>query len=216
MLLRCRKRRSDASLALAPAAKIDSQGTHQGAPPFPVVHQEGLHERGKGARSAERANSSRKGVGRCSVGESLRIGHWRGDPNRGEDLVLKRPESWDRLGGERVETSRADMFRKLLERDPENPMVLYSLGSELFKEKKYSEAREHLGRAVRNKPDYSVAYRTLGRTLYELGEDHEARRVFSEGREVAQRNGDLQTVKEIDVFTRRLEKRGRGEADSVG
>jgi predicted Zn-dependent protease len=115
-----------------------------------------------------------------------------------------------------VETSRADMFRKLLERDPENPMVLYSLGSELFKEKKYSEAREHLGRAVRNKPDYSVAYRTLGRTLYELGEDHEARRVFSEGREVAQRNGDLQTVKEIDVFTRRLEKRGRGEADPVG
>ena len=130
--------------------------------------------------------------------------------------MLKRPESWDRLGGERVETSRANMFRKLLERDPENPMVLYSLGSELFKEKKYSEAREHLDRAVRNKPDYSVAYRTLGRTLYELGEDHEARRVFSEGREVAQRNGDLQTVKEIDVFTRRLEKRGRGEADPVG
>ena len=112
-----------------------------------------------------------------------------------------------------METSRADMFRKLLERDPENPMVLYSLGSELFKEKKYSEAREHLYRAVRNKPDYSVAYRTLGRTLYELGEDDEARRVFSEGREVAQSNGDLQTVKEIDVFTRRMEKRGRGEAD---
>ena len=115
-----------------------------------------------------------------------------------------------------METSRADMFRKLLERDPENSMVLYSLGSELFKEKKYSEAREHLARAVRNKPDYSVAYRTLGRTLYELGKDDEARRVFDEGREVAQKNGDLQTVKEIDVFTRRLEKRGREEADPVG
>jgi predicted Zn-dependent protease len=104
------------------------------------------------------------------------------------------------------------MFRKLLERDPENPMVLYSLGSELFKEKKYSEANEHLARAVRNKPDYSVAYRTLGRTLYELGEDAEARRVFDEGREVAQKNGDLQTVKEIEVFTRRLEKRWRGQS----
>ena len=112
-----------------------------------------------------------------------------------------------------METSRADMFRKLLERDPENPMVLYSLGNELFKEKKYSEAREYLDWAVRNKPDYSVAHRTLGRALYELGEDAEARRVFAEGREVAQKNGDLQTVKEIDVFTRRLEKRGRGEAD---
>lgn len=113
-----------------------------------------------------------------------------------------------------METSQADMFRKLLERDQDNPMVLYSLGNELFKEKNYLEAREYLGRAVENKPDYSVAYRALGRTLYELGEDAEARRIFALGREVAGRNGDLQTVKEIDVFVRRLEKRGRGEADT--
>jgi len=102
------------------------------------------------------------------------------------------------------------MFRKLLDRDPNNPMVLYSLGNELFKEKKYIEAGEYLSDAVRNKPDYSVAYRMLGRTLYELGENAEARRVFVEGREVAEKNGDLQTVKEIDIFIRRLEKREAG------
>ena len=113
-----------------------------------------------------------------------------------------------------METSRSEMFRKLLERDQNNPMVLYSLGNELFKEKKYPEAREYLSRAVRNKPDYSVAYRVLGRTLYELHEDTEARRVFARGREVAKENGDLQTVKEIDVFIRRMEKRARGEAGS--
>ena len=106
------------------------------------------------------------------------------------------------------------MFRKLLDRDPENPMVLYSLGTELFKEGRHSEAREYLSRAVKNKPDYSVAYRMLGRSLFELGEDEEARRVFAEGREVAQGNGDLQTVKEIDVFVRRLEKRSGGGAGS--
>ena len=111
-----------------------------------------------------------------------------------------------------METSRTEMFFKLLERDPENPMVLYSLGSELFKKQKYSEAREYLTRAIRNKPDYSVAYRMLGRALYELREDAEARRVFAEGSEVAQRNGDLQTVREIDVFVRRLEKRDGEEA----
>ena len=116
--------------------------------------------------------------------------------------------------GERLGASRSEMFRKLLDRDPENPMVLYSLGSELFKEGNHSEAREYLSRAVRNKPDYSVAYRTLGRSLFELGEDEEARRVFAEGREVAQGNGDLQTVKEIDVFVRRLEKRREGGADT--
>ena len=113
-----------------------------------------------------------------------------------------------------METSRTDMFRKLLERDPENPMVLYSLGNELFKEQRYSEAKIYLSRAVRNKPDYSVAYRTLGRVLYELHEDEKARRVIAQGREVAYANGDLQTVKEIDVFVRRLEKRERGEAGS--
>ena len=113
-----------------------------------------------------------------------------------------------------METSRTDVFRKLLARDPNNPMVLYSLGNELFKEQRYPEARECLSRAVKSKPDYSVAYRMLGRTLYELHEDAEARRVFAQGREVAQRNGDLQTVREIDVFVRRLEKRERGKAGS--
>lgn len=103
--------------------------------------------------------------------------------------------------------SRVEMFSKLLERDPDNPMVLYSLGSELFKEEHYVEARDRLREAVENKPDYSVAYRTLGRALYELEEDEEALQVFEEGRNIAQRNGDLQTVKEIDVFTKRLRKR---------
>jgi uncharacterized protein HemY len=106
-----------------------------------------------------------------------------------------------------METSRAKMFRKLLEKDPENPMILFSLGNELFKEGEYVEARGHLRRAIENKPDYSVAYRTLGRAHYELREGAEARRVFIEGREVAEKNGDLQTVREIDVFMRRLEKR---------
>lgn len=110
-----------------------------------------------------------------------------------------------------MNASRTEMFRKLLERDPNNPMVLYSLGSELFKEGSYAEARDHLQRAVENKPDYSVAYRMLGRAHYELREDAEAREAFAKGREVATRNGDLQTVKEIDVFQRRLDKRAMGE-----
>ena len=110
-----------------------------------------------------------------------------------------------------MNASRSDMFRKLLERDPSNPMVLYSLGNELFKEGHYVEARDLLQRAVGNKPDYSVAYRMLGRAHFELDENTEARDVFLKGKEVAGENGDLQTVKEIDVFLRRLEKREVGE-----
>lgn len=110
-----------------------------------------------------------------------------------------------------MNASRSEMFRNLLQRDPTNPMVLYSLGNELFKEGRYEEARDHLQRAVENKPDYSVAYRMLGRAHYELHENTAARNIFLKGREVAQNNGDLQTVKEIDVFLRRLQKREVGE-----
>ena len=110
-----------------------------------------------------------------------------------------------------MNTARSDMFRKLLEKDSNNPMILYSLGNELFKEGNYGEARDLLQRAIENKPDYSVSYRMLGRAHYELHENAEARDVFLKGKEVAQENGDLQTVKEIDVFLRRLEKREVGE-----
>jgi tetratricopeptide (TPR) repeat protein len=103
------------------------------------------------------------------------------------------------------------MFQKLIEKDPENPMILFSLGNELFKEEKYEEAKGHLSKAVENKPDYSVAFRTLGRTHFELGEYEEARKIFERGKSVARENGDLQTAKEIDVFMKRLEKRERGE-----
>ena len=51
----------------------------------------------------------------------------------------------------------------------------------------------------------------LGRAHYELDESAEARRVFEKGREVALDNGDLQTVREIEVFLRRLDKRETGE-----
>src|SRR5918911_5576801 len=110
-----------------------------------------------------------------------------------------------------METPRADTFRKLLEKEPDNPMILCSLGIELYKEGRYPEARDHLQRAVENKPDYSVAYRMLGRAHFELHENAEARNVLLKGREVALENGDLQTVKEIDVFLRRLHKREVGE-----
>jgi tetratricopeptide (TPR) repeat protein len=194
--------------------EIRFEGFHEVAPALTVVLCKRLHQ---GAEWLQRTAA-------CELlQKSLRLHRLPFQRDRGLDLARriyqiltarakKAADLRPKLGGVRMEASRAEMFRKLLERDPENPMVLYSLGNELFRQKKYSEAREYLSRAVRNKPDYSVAHRTLGRTLYELGEDAEARWVFAEGREVAQKNGDLQTIKEIDVFVRRLEKRERGEA----
>jgi predicted Zn-dependent protease len=112
--------------------------------------------------------------------------------------------------------SRSEAFRRLVEKDPGNAMVLYSLGAELFKEGRNNEAAEYLRRAVEAKPDYSAAYRSLGRVLAALGEREEASRTFRQGREVALERGDLQIVREIDVFASRLEKGGRPGRPEVG
>src|SRR4028119_2000658 len=124
--------------------------------------------------------------------------------------MLKMAHSMEAKREREMESPRTEMFRKLLQRDDTNPMVLYSLGNELFKEGRHAEARDHLKRAVEQKPDYSVAYRVLGRAHLELAENAEARAVFERGRRVAEANGDLQTVKEIEVFRRRVGKGGGG------
>jgi len=61
---------------------------------------------------------------------------------------------------------------------------------------------------IRLKPAYSAAHRGLGRALEQAGRLAEAEAADAAGLEVAARTGDLQTKKEIEVFLRRLEKRG--------
>src|SRR5438093_1442078 len=66
------------------------------------------------------------------------------------------------------------------------------------------EAVAEYREAVRLKPDYTAAYRGLGRALERAGRLDEARAAYGRGLEVARQTGDLQTGKEIEVFLRRL------------
>src|ERR671911_636521 len=81
-----------------------------------------------------------------------------------------------RGGGAPMETPRAEMFRKLLEKDPDNPMILCSLGIELFNEGRYPEAREHLRRAIENNPDSPAPPRLPAPPHWEWRETPEPRR----------------------------------------
>jgi len=72
---------------------------------------------------------------------------------------------------------------------------------------RYDEAAVSLRRVVELKPDYAAAYRELGKALEKAGHHEEAKSYFSKGRELADRHGDGQTVKEIDVFLKRIGKK---------
>jgi Flp pilus assembly protein TadD len=88
--------------------------------------------------------------------------------------------------------------------DPDDYFSHFGYASALFDAGHYQEAVREFREAIRLKPDYSAAIRDLGRALEKIGAFDEAAQVYREGIPIAERNGDLQTLKEMQVFLRRL------------
>ena len=65
-------------------------------------------------------------------------------------------------------------------------------------------AASHAEAAVRLDPEYSAAWKALGRALAAAERDDEASRAYLRGMEMAERRGDVQAVKEMRVFLKRL------------
>jgi len=72
-------------------------------------------------------------------------------------------------------------------------------------------AVKHAEAAVRLDPEYSAAWKALGRALTAAGRVAEAQVSYARGIEVAERRGDQQAAKEMRVFAKRLQ-RGATEA----
>ena len=62
--------------------------------------------------------------------------------------------------------------------------------------------------AMNPDPDYSAAYRELGKVLTALERFAEAKSIYEKGLDVACQKGDLQTKREIEVFLNRIAKGG--------
>ena len=110
------------------------------------------------------------------------------------------------MGENQTDKSPLEAFEELAAKAPDNVMVRYSLGREYLKAERYPEAERELREALRLKPDYSAAYRELGKSLVSLDRLDEAREIYAKGAQVACEKGDLQTQREIEVFLRRLDK----------
>jgi predicted Zn-dependent protease len=99
---------------------------------------------------------------------------------------------------------RIASFRKLLASDPKDPMLHYGLATTLLGAGEPGEAATHLEAAIQLNPDYTAAYRELGRALEALGRTEEALEAWRRGIEVASKTGDLQAGKEMTIFSARL------------
>lgn len=97
-------------------------------------------------------------------------------------------------------------FLKLLAAGKDGALLRFGLGSEYLKTAQAAEAVPHLRRAVQFDPDYSAAWKLLGRALADSGDIEAAREAYSTGILVAERRGDQQAAREMRVFEKRLDK----------
>jgi predicted Zn-dependent protease len=101
-------------------------------------------------------------------------------------------------------TTRATALEALLARGRDDALLRYSLGSEYLNGGDAASAASHLERAVVQDPDYSAAWKLLGKARAALGETPAARLAWEQGMAAAARKGDKQAEKEMRVFLKRL------------
>lgn len=92
----------------------------------------------------------------------------------------------------------------MLERGQDSALLRFTLGDLCLKDGDANGAAAHLSEAVRQKPDYSAAWKLYGRALQQAGRTGEAKSAFEQGVAVAEQAGDKQAAKEMQVFLRRL------------
>ncbi len=94
----------------------------------------------------------------------------------------------------------------MLERGQDSALLRFSLGSEYLGDDEHILAAEHLQHAVELDPNYSAAWKLLGKAHAAQDCTAEAIDAYRQGIKVATANGDRQATKEMTVFLRRLEK----------
>ncbi|MBI3989359.1 MAG: tetratricopeptide repeat protein [candidate division NC10 bacterium] len=102
--------------------------------------------------------------------------------------------------------SRIEQFKEILALDPNDEVVHYGLGEEYLRAGMFEEAVQEFETVIRLKPDYTAAYRELGKALEKGRRIEEAKEAYRKGIEVGSWTGDLQTKKEMEVFLKRLGK----------
>jgi Flp pilus assembly protein TadD len=104
--------------------------------------------------------------------------------------------------------SQVEGLEKLLAAGRDGALLRFGLGNAYLAERNFEAAITHLRRALEFDPGYSAAWKLLGKALAGAGRNAEALQAYRDGISAAERKGDKQAQKEMQVFARRLEKEG--------
>ncbi|WP_421863353.1 tetratricopeptide repeat protein [Motiliproteus sp.] len=97
-------------------------------------------------------------------------------------------------------------LEKLLAKGTDSAELRFGLGSAYLKQNQLQQAIEHLTRCVEQKPDYSAGWKLLGKAYFKAEQPQQAMDSYQQGIRVAEAQGDVQAVKEMQVFLKRLQR----------
>ena len=97
-------------------------------------------------------------------------------------------------------------LEQLLASGKDGALLRFGLGNAYVQVGQFDKAVEHLRHAVVLDPGYSAAWKLLGKTLVATGDNDGARDAYEQGIAAAERKGDKQALREMQVFLRRLAK----------
>jgi predicted Zn-dependent protease len=97
-----------------------------------------------------------------------------------------------------------DNLETMLAAGQDNALLRFALGNAFIRHGKYAQAVEHLARAIAYDAEYSAAWKLYARSLAETGRIEEAVSAYKQGIDIAERKGDKQAAKEMQVFLKRL------------
>lgn len=100
---------------------------------------------------------------------------------------------------------RIQKFKKLLEKNPANPLVYYGLANEYFKLDRYEETIETISAYLKLKDDEGAAYRILGHCYTELGMRDNAKDAYEKGIRAASRHGHPDMAEEFRDYMESLD-----------
>ncbi|UCV23347.1 tetratricopeptide repeat protein [Ferribacterium limneticum] len=101
---------------------------------------------------------------------------------------------------------RIESLEKMLDGPRDGALLRFSLGNEYLKAGDPAKAAGQFRAAVDRDPNYSAAWKVLGKALAEAGDHPGSLDAYERGIVVAETKGDIQAAKEMAVFAKRIRK----------
>ena len=101
---------------------------------------------------------------------------------------------------------RIESLEKMLGGPRDGALLRFSLGNEYLKAGNPAKAANCFKDAVDRDPQYSAAWKALGKARAEAGDNIGCLAAYEQGIAVAEARGDIQAAKEMTVFANRVRK----------